>query len=107
MTESALSQLGTILYTPDAVAKALSLTTHWLEEAARKREINHTRVGRRLLFTRTQIDALVRAHAVSAAIPGEFVPALPKRPSAGKAADGNSVSTELRNLRPKKPRHSA
>ncbi|MFI5776936.1 hypothetical protein [Nocardia sp. NPDC051570] len=101
------SSLAKILHTHTAVAEALSLSEYWLEEAARKRLVDHTRVGRRLLFTREQIEALVSSHTVSAYTPGEFLPKLPKRPSATGQAAENEAPTRLKNLRPKKSRHAA
>jgi hypothetical protein len=53
------------LYTAEDVAKAFGLkSTHWLEEAARRNRIPHTRIGRCLRFTRHQIDLAIQLYTV-------------------------------------------
>ncbi|PPJ35798.1 hypothetical protein C5E45_23570 [Nocardia nova] len=59
-----------VLYTPRAVARALGLSSpNWLEKAARRREIPHTRLGRRLRFTRHQVDQMIQLYAVHVEVP--------------------------------------
>ncbi|MFI6368328.1 helix-turn-helix domain-containing protein [Nocardia sp. NPDC050630] len=50
-----------VLYSPDVVAQAFGLpSANWLEEAARQKRIPHTRIGRRLRFTRAQVDLAIQ-----------------------------------------------
>lgn len=53
-----------IHYTPDQAAEMLGVTKRWLEDHARRRQIPHTRLGRRLLFTTAQIERISAQNAV-------------------------------------------
>ncbi|WP_433206551.1 helix-turn-helix domain-containing protein [Nocardia sp. CA-107356] len=54
-----------VLYSPEAVAQALGLpSANWLEEAARQKRIPHTRIGRRLRFTRDQVDLAIQLYTI-------------------------------------------
>lgn len=53
------------LYTAEEVAAAFQLESpDWLEKNARADQIPHTKLGRRLRFTRAQIDQIVENCAV-------------------------------------------
>ncbi|RBO91375.1 helix-turn-helix domain-containing protein [Nocardia puris] len=53
------------LYTPDEVAKHLRKPVAWLEDAARRKEIPHTRLGRTLRFTQQQVEQLIAQREVT------------------------------------------
>ncbi|GAB2717252.1 helix-turn-helix domain-containing protein [Nocardia thraciensis] len=54
-----------VLYSPEAVAQALGLPSpHWLENEVRHKRIPHTRFGRRLRFTREQVDQVIQIYTV-------------------------------------------
>ncbi|MFI6776110.1 helix-turn-helix domain-containing protein [Nocardia sp. NPDC050412] len=54
-----------VLYSPEAVAQALGLPSpHWLENEARHKRIPHTRFGRRLRFTREQVDQVIQIYTI-------------------------------------------
>lgn len=59
-----------VLYSAEAVAQALGLrSTNWLEEAARHKRIPHIRIGRRLRFTREQVDLAIQFHTIPQVTP--------------------------------------
>ncbi|MEV2222639.1 helix-turn-helix domain-containing protein [Nocardia vinacea] len=96
-----MSDLGVILHTAEEVAVALNLrSAHWLEESARKRQIPHTRIGKKLRFSRADIDEIVASRAVPAM--GAGVQQIRSTQSTAHAAPGGRKS-EGKRLRLKIP----
>ncbi|WP_326643067.1 helix-turn-helix domain-containing protein [Streptosporangium sp. NBC_01755] len=47
-----------LLYTPKEAAELVLFSHFWLLDKARKREIDHHKIGRRYFFSRANLDAI-------------------------------------------------
>jgi excisionase family DNA binding protein len=66
MTEQEYDQQPRILHSAEEVATMLNLSISEVRELAREQTIASVRIGRRVLFTRTDIDSFVHRHRTPA-----------------------------------------
>jgi hypothetical protein len=76
-----------------------------MKTKARKRQIPHTRVGRAIRFTPSDVAEIIRMNHKPAQTPANLVPSTPARSKAA-AASGSTV-TRLQSRTPKRLRESA
>ncbi|CAM4334948.1 helix-turn-helix domain-containing protein [Nocardia ninae] len=94
------------LYTTEEVAQALRLpSTNWLEDAARLDEIPHTRLGRRLRFTRQQYEQVIEIHAKNVKPPTPLQPKPTRTPQ--PAAEPVTKARRLQARIPARMRNAA
>ena len=95
-----------LLFSPETVAKAFELPSpNWLVEAARDKRIPHTRLGRRLRFTREQVERAIQVHQVEAVVELHLVePATPELSQQHRRSRRfNEDLAQPRRLRPRTP----
>lgn len=51
-----------LLQTPEQVGEMLGISANWLRTNARKGRIQHTRLGRRLMFSAEDVAAVLAGH---------------------------------------------
>lgn len=96
---------NTVTYSPAEAGAMVGQTENWMKTKARNRQIPHTRPGRAIRFTPSDVAEIIRMNHQPAQTPANLVPSAPARTKA--AAPPGSQVTQLQSRPPKRLRETA
>lgn len=95
---------STVTHSPAEAGAMVGKSENWMRTQARKRLVPHTRVGRTIRFTSSDVAEIIRMFRQPAQVPAHLVPSAPAR---AKAAPAAPAVRQLESRPPRRLRDSA
>jgi len=94
----------TVTHSPAEAGEMVGKGENWMKTKARQRLIPHTRVGRTIRFSSSDVAEIIRMFRQPAQVPAHLVPSAPGR---AKPPSGAPAVRQLQSRPPKRLRDSA